>query len=258
MSQTNPQHIARAFNRAAKTYDEHAILQRKVVDALYQKISQHITPSSLILDAGCGTGYFQEVLRKHGHKNTLWQVDFSPAMCAIAENYAALPEFATTHTLCTDIRHLEFEPETFDLIFSSLTLQWLTPDELENTLAQLYLLLKPGGVLAISSLCHGTLTELEAYDPSLIQHFPKKSLWEEMANNFSAKLSSDNYKLWYPDAVSLLKSMKSIGANHLETHFLRNKTYFHKLNQHYQQQHYVAGKGVPASWEVVSLIGEKQ
>lgn len=52
----NKQAIAGAFGRAADNYDVVAKLQQQTGEFLMQQVGEH--SGKLVLDAGCGTGFF--------------------------------------------------------------------------------------------------------------------------------------------------------------------------------------------------------
>ena len=60
------QHIASCFSKAALTYDKHAVIQRRVAEALSVLIEKHKSlldlPVTGICDLGCGTGFLTEYL----------------------------------------------------------------------------------------------------------------------------------------------------------------------------------------------------
>jgi malonyl-CoA O-methyltransferase len=69
--------IIRNFNKAAANYDQYATLQRKASDYLFTLISKNISKANLVIDAGSGTGYFHELLRKNKLYCPLVQLDIA-------------------------------------------------------------------------------------------------------------------------------------------------------------------------------------
>jgi len=59
-----------------------------------------------------------------------------------------------------DAEVLPFADNSVDMIFSSLAIQWCS--NYQQLLVELFRVLKPGGVVAFSTLLNGTLRELEA------------------------------------------------------------------------------------------------
>lgn len=95
-----------------------------------------------VLEVGCGSGRFSEVLLKYGAR--LYAIDLSSAVEAQAENLAASYDY---HLCQADVRALPFHQASFDVVVCVGVVQH-TPDP-EQTLAQLVSYLAPGGILLI-------------------------------------------------------------------------------------------------------------
>ncbi len=98
-----------------------------------------------VLDASCGTGYGIEILSRAG-ASAVTGVDVSAEAIAAAEkrfgdHAAALVE--------ADLRGLPFEDDSFDVVVSFETIEHV--EEPEKALAELRRVLRPEGVLVISS-----------------------------------------------------------------------------------------------------------
>ena len=96
-----------------------------------------------VLDAGCGMGRFAEIVAKYG--GTVVGVDLSYAVDVAARN---LSRWEDVHIVQADLRHLPFQPESFDLIYSLGVLHH-TPDP-QGTFQRLLPFLKPGGKISIT------------------------------------------------------------------------------------------------------------
>ena len=144
------QRVQQAFDRAAPTYDGAAVLQRRVCDRLLAECDWEDVPPKAILDAGCGTGYGACILRHRWPQARLTGVDFAPAMLEQAD--AVLDEGQVA-----DIERLPFAAGSFDLWWSSLSIQWC---DARTVLDEAARVLRPGGQLAVSTLCPETFAEL--------------------------------------------------------------------------------------------------
>lgn len=150
--------IARAFGRAAETYDNSAAFQREVADRLIAGYSGLTGQSGL--DVGCGTGYCVERLANLGARMTA--LDLSPEML---EKTAG----RCSEVLCTqgDAESIPFLDNSFDFAFSSLALQWC--DDLAIPLSEMKRVVKPGGKIYFSTLADGSLWELKRLGRPLTQ-----------------------------------------------------------------------------------------
>ncbi len=97
----------------------------------------------LVLDVGCGTGRFAEVVLKYG--GTVIGVDLSRAVDAAFANMGRHPRM---HVVQADAFKLPLRPEAFDLIYSLGVLHH-TPD-CRSAFAHLPKHLKPGGQVVVN------------------------------------------------------------------------------------------------------------
>lgn len=102
--------------------------------------------SHAILDLGCGPGRDLMTLRSLGHEPV--GLDGAPAFVRMAR------ENAGCDVLCQDFLAMDLPPERFDGVFANAALFHVPSQELPRVLRELWLSLKPGGVL-FSSNPHG-------------------------------------------------------------------------------------------------------
>lgn len=152
------QKIRRAFDRAADSYDAAAVLQKEVCSRLLEKLEYIKLSPQLILDVGVGTGEAVAPLLKRYKKSRLVALDLSERMLAKALAHRSL--LRKPELVCADLEHLPFRDNSFELIFSSLTLQWC--NDLPATMQDFLRVLKPGGLLMFSTFGPDTLKELRA------------------------------------------------------------------------------------------------
>jgi len=160
MLSLNKEHIQRQFDRSANSYDHVAGMQRDIVADLMELISDgDHSINGQILDAGCGTGYGLQALAKYYPQAKFTGLDLAPEMLKIA--YAQSGNKGGNQTgnaefVQGDIEALPFTDNTFDLTWSSSAIQWCN---LKSAVTQLVRVTKPGGQIAISTFCAGTLRE---------------------------------------------------------------------------------------------------
>jgi len=152
------QKVRRAFDRAAGSYDEAAVLQKEVCSRLLERLDLVRLSPQLILDAGVGTGEAVAPLLKRYKKSRLVALDLSEQMLRKALSQGSL--MRRPERVCADIEQLPFREHSFDLVFSSLTLQWC--NDLAATMQGLLRVLKPGGLLMFTTFGPDTLKELRA------------------------------------------------------------------------------------------------
>jgi len=152
------QKIRRAFDRAAASYDDAAVLQKEVCSRLLEKLDYIKLSPHLILDAGVGTGEAVTPLMKRYKKSRVVALDLSERMLEKASKQGGL--LRKPERVCADIEQLPFSDNSFELIFSSLSLQWC--NDLQAAMQDFLRILKPGGLLLFTTFGPDTLKELRA------------------------------------------------------------------------------------------------
>jgi malonyl-CoA O-methyltransferase len=89
--------IAHSFSRAAATYDSVANLQRRVGDVLLQKLTPN-PAAQVVLDLGCGTGYFTPQLQSKFPQALVVGVDIAEGMLQFAKTKYLYSEMAQSRS----------------------------------------------------------------------------------------------------------------------------------------------------------------
>jgi malonyl-CoA O-methyltransferase len=150
-----PARVRRSFDRAARTYDDAAVLHAEVRENLLQRLQLVTLVPHVVLDAGAGTGHASRTLKRLYPKARVLALDSSLQMLKLAAKQQSwLRPF---ERVCADAELLPLPDGSVDLIVSNLMLQWCNPDAV---FAEFRRVLKPSGLLSFSALGPDTLREL--------------------------------------------------------------------------------------------------
>ncbi|WP_141030904.1 malonyl-ACP O-methyltransferase BioC, partial [Salmonella enterica] len=164
-----------------------------------------------VLDAGCGPGRMSRYWRERGSEVTA--LDLSLPMLQQARDRKA-----AHHYLLADIEAIPHDAGVFDLAWSNLAVQWC--GDLRDALSELYRVVRPGGAVAFTTLCQGSLPELrQAWqavdDRAHANSFLPEEAIDHALRGWRAYRHTQVMTLWFEDALSAMRSLKGIGATHL-------------------------------------------
>lgn len=243
----NPARLRADFNAAASRYNAHAGLQEHVLRQLLQLLGP-IPKEARVLDAGCGTGNFSVFT---GHRNTV-ALDSAFSMCKQAQA-------ATPHSINANMSRLPFANASFDVVFSSLALQWA--ENWQATIAEWLRVLKPKGIIAFSSFAQGTLHELAESFATVdrhphISHFMNAA---ELSAYPELHHKEETVTEYYPSVTALAKHLKALGARNKTTHQRRSLMTPRQMEavERYYASHFGTPEGLRVSWNLLYAIGQK-
>lgn len=257
MSRFDPRHLRRAFGRAASSYEATAVLQREVSTRLLERLEflDGRTPER-VLDVGTGPGSALGALRRRFPRAELLGVDIALPMLRAARRRAGW--LRPARLLCADAQRLPLADRSVDVLFSSLCLQWVS--DLPAALAEFRRVLRPRGLLLLSSFGPQTLQELRAAfaavdDASHVSEFPPIQVLGDalMAQGLrDPVLDQDTFRLTYPDVPALMRELRGIGATHAGSDRRRTLTGRGRMQRVFAAYEPLREDGVlPSTWEVL-------
>ncbi len=266
-------HVRDAFERAARTYEPAAVLQREIADRMLDRLDLIRRVPDCILDAGCGTGHCSRSLRRRYPRARIIALDIARAMVQQARErsrrLAQAPLLArlarsmgygpyeNLQFACGDIEALPVADASVDMIVSNLALQWCAP---ERVFADFARVLRPGGILMFTSFGPDTLRELrrawEIVDdrPHVHAFIDMHDLGDAVVRAGFADpvMDMQHFTLTYPDVTEVMRDLKRLGAHNAalgRARGLTGKTRFGRFRAAYEAQA-VNGR-VPATYEAV-------
>lgn len=216
--------IAAAFHQKAVEYDQHVLVQKRVVANLARSVELHLKqPPGHLLDVGTGTGALLERLHSMYPAACLTGIDIALNMCLRTQQKLG----NDCRIVNGDAECLPFRSGAFDLIVSASALQWV--GDLPAALHEIRRVVRPGGSISLAFFCQGTLGELQycfrdatgrcgadnSRRISRLHAFrtvdDAKSILNKM--DFERVVVTVETEVdWYDDLHSLLRSIKNIGA----------------------------------------------
>ena len=255
--------VARAFDRASVSYDAAAALQERVRNELLSRLDELKTQPRAVLDLGAGTGHATRALKHRFPRSLTVAVDIAPGMLERARAQSRwLRRFERVRA---DAYALPFRDHSFDVVFSSLMLQWC--DDLDAVFAEISRVLAPGGLLLFSTFGPGTLGELRdawaAGKPRPVQDnhvnhfFDAHALGSALmhAGFLEPVLDIDRIVLRYPDTMTLMRELKAIGAHNVTRGRSRGLTGRARLASMTHAYEALRRDGsLPATYEVIHAV----
>ncbi|MEA1996321.1 MAG: methyltransferase domain-containing protein [Gemmatimonadota bacterium] len=281
MNGVNKKILALHFSKSAGNYEALAGLQREIafqlVEWAYKDGNKPIgmrrdNSIEMVLDLGCGTGFLTGFLEKVIQPESFVALDLAHGM--LEEARANGPQLGVpAGFIRADGEKLPFAPGSFDLVASSTAFQWFS--SLEESLADIYEVLRPGGRVLLATLGRGTLHELkesfrtaagqmgirlaaERYGPPMTGA-PELRDCLEQAGFREVKLKEQVKLEFYPCAREFLLSLKKRGSNNPSFRRMSlpvERTLLRKMIHLYDSRFRVDGR-VYASYEVIFASGEK-
>lgn len=245
--------ISSRFSGAAERYDCYAEHHRQIAKELVDIIGK--TECCRILELGCGTGILSEALRNIHPNASMLLTDSAPGMVSVCR--------ARVHPSSL-VRHFiwNFEnsecPESFDLVVSSCSLQWLRrPVDFGP---RLHKMVSPGGCTIHAIPVRGMLKEFQGSFSRTGTEWPSLDYlsgdeWDEILiqSGFSILDSfTKTFPVKYNSPSEALKAVRGIGASlngHTGSPVVHPAALRNALNYYGENYRDSQGK-VPASYEV--------
>jgi malonyl-CoA O-methyltransferase len=149
------QRVRASFAKASNSYDAMAVLQRKVGLHLFDNIS--ITEKTEILDLGCGTGFFTQLIAKSNQDADIYALDLTLSML---DKTKSREQCKNVRLVCADAEQLPFIDNSMQLVSSNLALQWC--QNLEQLFSGVHRVLGKNGSFVFSTFGVDALNELKS------------------------------------------------------------------------------------------------
>lgn len=241
----NKEQVCRHFGKMSKSYNDYAVVQKKMAYSL-QQLAQKTGTFQRILEIGCGTGFFTKLLAQLYPHAQIIATDLSPDMLTIAK--ANLSTYTNISYELQDGENLQIAGQ-FDLIISNAAFQWF--HDYHQAFRQFYNHLQPGGYLLYATLGSDTFQELHTsfkaarqsldikasghHGPTFISINTLADIGQQLG--FNSKRHEEFHKEYFPTTKDFLTSVKKIGANNAShsTNIVINRNLMLSMVQYYEQ-----------------------
>jgi malonyl-CoA O-methyltransferase len=252
--------IRTSFDRAASSYDHHAVLQREIESRLLERIEFRRFDPAVVLDLGCGTGSASRALARQFPRAGVVALDWAPAMLAKTGTMTKAEKMSLPglNRVCADMHSLPLAARAADLVFSSLALQWSY--DLPAVFREFRRIMNADAMLVFTCFGPDTLYELKqswraADDLPHVNDYPDMhDIGDELlaAGFREPVMDAERLTLEYPDVMSLMRELKGIGAHNVATqrfNGLTGKSRLKCMLQAYEQ--FRRDDRYPASYEII-------
>jgi len=214
--------VKKSFDCHANQYDALAQVQQKVTDRFAEMLQGSLTSPASLLDIGAGTGRLLEKVSRMSPDTDLVGIDLAFGMTKVARH--RLEQCGRAAFICSDAENLPFCEDSFDIVVSTSTYQWISP--LEKAFAEVYRVLKPGSSFSFALFGEKTLFELrDSYRRAVVEtgrHAADRTHRFATAEEVIASMTTAGFsgcsvheemeREIHSDVPALLRSLKGIGA----------------------------------------------
>jgi malonyl-CoA O-methyltransferase len=251
------QRVRASRTRAAAGFDAAAVLQARVRDELLGRLEVLRLQPRVVVDLGAGTGLAAIALKRRYPSGRVLALDLAPAMLLRARTRQTL--WRRFDRVAADPAALPLRDASVDMVFSNLSLQWC--NDPDRVLRDCQRVLRPGGVLHLTTLGPDTLVELrrawQAADPGHVhvnRFIDMHDLGDALVRAGFAEpvLDVERYTLTYDDAQALMRDLQAIGASNANAgraRGLTGKAALARMRAAYEQ--FRREGRLPATYEVV-------
>ena len=254
------QRVKRHFDRAARTYSEHALVQAEIAQRFLERFDFIKMAPTRILDVGCGTGALTRLLLKKFSSAAVTALDISDNMLQELESSLSFWQRLRkkVRLVQADAEDLPFDKNQFDLIVSNLTLQWC--NSLDQVFSHIERTLEPQGLFMFTTFGPDTMKELrQAW--ATVDSSNHVNLFYDMHDIGDALLRAgfsdpvmdvEHITMTYETMDVLLKDIKKIGATNATQGASRGLTSRARLQQFKTEYEKLRQDGLlPVTYEVI-------
>jgi malonyl-CoA O-methyltransferase len=242
-------HIAAAFSSKAKGYRSGAFIQLQILRRLVPLIEASDRLDLPWLDAGCGTGGLDALLKEKKISANLVRTDLAFGTLRLPDS----KRIQCSPAVQSDIEALPFRQPVFAGVVASSVLQWLPRQDLG--IAEIFRVLAPGGTMVFSVYLRGSFSQIFSLRldrnlgvPLSLQSKDEFAGRMRAAGFSSLRLATFEEEYYFPSALGVMKYMSNIGSTAVSGKRLMRKE-IKALCKDYEDR-FATAQGVPLSVRV--------
>jgi len=248
--------VRAAFDAAAGSYDEAAVLQAEVRGRLLERLDEVRLKPRTILDAGCGTGHAARALLERYRQARVIALDLAPGMLEATRKRR--PWFRRLDLVCADAESMPLPARSVELVFSNLMLQWC--NDPDRAFAEFHRVLVPDGLVMFTTFGPDTLKELRASwgaadgATHVSRFIDMHDLGDALVRAGFAEpvMDVEHFTLTYESVRALMRELKAMGAHNATAGRSRGLTGRGRLAAVEAAYEAMRRDGrLPSTWEVV-------
>jgi malonyl-CoA O-methyltransferase len=262
MSKIDKNFVKKSFNTSAKTYDQYTSIQKSTITELIGQINPDDFSITRALDIGTGTGNLTAGLIQRFPNAIIFGCDLAGSMLVEARKKTGEKGIFST----ADAELLPYKKNSFELVVSSFTFQWL--NDWSRAMNEIKKVLKPGGTFAFTVFGLETFFELrQSFKKACVEtgysggealelSTTKASIMESLLSAGFSDPVIRSYSIVeeYDSVRALIKSIRGMGAKNASNKRNRTpgvRTTLMKMINIYEKNFGDKNK-IPASFEIIA------
>jgi malonyl-CoA O-methyltransferase len=249
--------VRASFAKASDSYDGMATLQKKVGVQLFNNISNIET--SQILDLGCGTGFFTQLIAESNREANIYALDLALPMLNKTQKRKQCKDVLL---ICADAEQLPFIDNSMQLVSSNLALQWC--HSLELLFTGIYRVLKNEGSFIFSTFGANALNELKVAWAAVDDYPHVNEFCSELVIRTALEkvgfidIKIENYKYYseYQSVLALMRELKGLGAHNVNQERKKTLTSKGTMNRMIAAYPKEVSGGIKASFEIMYVTAK--